>query len=115
MSFVFIFQVLYLANIPQRLSQRKKMVTKLNSSLVFNKNVLSVHVYFPGNKISDDAAKYFAAALLDNSRLGDLNLSHNELSDGAGQFLGHAIGKGNGGSRISQTGGTNLWVWGKYS
>ena len=71
------------------------MVTKLNSSLVFNENILSVHVYFPGNKISDDAAKYFAAALLDNSRLGDLNLSHNELSDGAGQFLGHAIGKGN--------------------
>ena len=73
------------------------MVTMLNSSLVFNENILSVHVYFPGNKISDDAAKYFAAALLDNSRLGDLNLSHNELSDGAGQFLGHAIGKGNGG------------------
>ena len=90
------------------------MVTTLNSSFVFNENILSVHVYFPGNKISDDAAKYFAVALLDNSRLGDLNLSHNEFSDEAGQFLGHAIGKGNGGSRISQTEGTNSSVWGKY-
>ena len=51
------------------------------------------HVHFSGNKISDDAAKYFAAALLDNSRLGDLNLSHNELSDGTGEVLGNAIGK----------------------
>ena len=46
-----------------------------------------------GNNIEDNAAKYFATALLDNSRLGDLNMSHNKLGDGAGEMLGNALGK----------------------
>ncbi|XP_009979937.1 PREDICTED: leucine-rich repeat-containing protein 74 [Tauraco erythrolophus] len=55
-------------------------------------NVSYLHVLrLSGNNFGEETAPYFAKALMDNSRVKELDLSYNEFSEKGGQLLGQML------------------------